>query len=262
LAACAGHRSVIDYLAAEVLSRQPEEVGIFLRQTAILERLCGSVCDAVTGRADSKALLAWLEALPDSTMRAHRDLSGFKAWLLYLRGRIDEAEAYPALSHSVEGPASPVHSETLLAFQAYLAMNRGDPKQALPLAREAFEQLCDTQSFFRTCALSLLGHAQRFSGDHKAAIETLRQAVQLGRTLGNHLITLDALGSSALLMYAQGQLREAMLLCQQAVNRYVDARKTAACYGSGVCTAGRSVLRDQRLESALNCLTTGIALCQ
>jgi LuxR family maltose regulon positive regulatory protein len=41
------HRHVVDYLAEEVLSRQPDHIRAFLIQTSILERLCGSLCDAV-----------------------------------------------------------------------------------------------------------------------------------------------------------------------------------------------------------------------
>ena len=48
--------------------------------------------------------------------------------------------------------------------------------------------------------------------------------MRLGQKLGNHLITLDALGNLAPLMYAQGRLREAMLLCCENVERYVDVR--------------------------------------
>ena len=41
------HRYVIDFLADEVMSRQPEDVQIFLRRTSILERFCAPLCDAV-----------------------------------------------------------------------------------------------------------------------------------------------------------------------------------------------------------------------
>jgi len=41
------HRYVIDYLADEIMSRQPEEVKLFLRRTSILERFCAPLCDAV-----------------------------------------------------------------------------------------------------------------------------------------------------------------------------------------------------------------------
>ncbi len=55
------HRFVLDYLVEEVLQRQPEGIHSFLLKTAILDRLSGSLCDAVTGRKDGKGVLETLE---------------------------------------------------------------------------------------------------------------------------------------------------------------------------------------------------------
>jgi LuxR family maltose regulon positive regulatory protein len=55
------HRYVLDYLAGEVLDRQPEEVRAFLLQTSLLERLSGELCDAVTGRAGGQVMLEQVE---------------------------------------------------------------------------------------------------------------------------------------------------------------------------------------------------------
>ena len=41
------HRFVLDYLLEEILQRQPDVVQFFLLRTSILERMCGSLCDAV-----------------------------------------------------------------------------------------------------------------------------------------------------------------------------------------------------------------------
>jgi LuxR family maltose regulon positive regulatory protein len=54
-------RFIIDYLAEEVLERQPEAVRAFLLRTSILERMCAPLCDAVLN-VDSDA--APLEGLP------------------------------------------------------------------------------------------------------------------------------------------------------------------------------------------------------
>lgn len=63
VAAFAGDdRYITDYLVAEVLERQPEALREFLRQTAILDRLCAPLCRAVTGRENAQALLEHLEA--------------------------------------------------------------------------------------------------------------------------------------------------------------------------------------------------------
>ena len=55
------HRYVLDYLAEEVLEQQDTQLRTFLRETSVLERLSGPLCDAVTGREGSQALLEQVE---------------------------------------------------------------------------------------------------------------------------------------------------------------------------------------------------------
>ena len=55
------HRYVLDYLAQEVLDRQAAQLRTFLLESSVLERLCGPLCEAVTGRADSQQLLEQVE---------------------------------------------------------------------------------------------------------------------------------------------------------------------------------------------------------
>ncbi|MEZ4657389.1 MAG: hypothetical protein R2911_07440 [Caldilineaceae bacterium] len=52
---------MLDYLVEEVLQRQPDHVRNFLLQTAILNRLSSSLCDAVTGQSDGQRILEMLE---------------------------------------------------------------------------------------------------------------------------------------------------------------------------------------------------------
>src|SRR6266576_1856570 len=54
-------RYIVDFLAEEVLQRQPGHVQHFLLQTSILDRLSGPLCDAVTGQDGGKAKLTTLE---------------------------------------------------------------------------------------------------------------------------------------------------------------------------------------------------------
>lgn len=62
------HRYVMDYLAEEVLKLQPKKVSNFLLQTSILDRLCGSLCEAVIDvdtaeTVDGQAMLESLEGM-------------------------------------------------------------------------------------------------------------------------------------------------------------------------------------------------------
>ena len=55
------NRHVVDYLGGEVLAGQPTDRRAFLARTSILERLCGPLCDAVTGGSGSAAMLEEIE---------------------------------------------------------------------------------------------------------------------------------------------------------------------------------------------------------
>jgi len=54
-------RFVVDYLAEEVLERQPDEIRTFLLRTSVLDRLTGSLCDAVTATTGGRGTLELLE---------------------------------------------------------------------------------------------------------------------------------------------------------------------------------------------------------
>ena len=55
------HRHILGYLAEEVLNQQPQSTLNFLLQTSILDRLCGPLCNAVTGETNSQTMLEELE---------------------------------------------------------------------------------------------------------------------------------------------------------------------------------------------------------
>lgn len=55
------HRYILDYLTEEVLNRQSESLQRFLLQTSILNRLNASLCDAVTGQSNGRAVLNQIE---------------------------------------------------------------------------------------------------------------------------------------------------------------------------------------------------------
>ena len=59
------NRNLTDYLMSEVLARTPPAIADFLLKTAILDRMCGPLCEALLGRADlemdAQTRLEWLE---------------------------------------------------------------------------------------------------------------------------------------------------------------------------------------------------------
>jgi LuxR family maltose regulon positive regulatory protein len=89
------NRYVVDYLLAEVLERQPPAVREFLLRTAVLDRLCAGLCDAVAGRDDSQALLERLDVsnLFIIALDQRREWYRFhRLFAEFLRARLDPAE--------------------------------------------------------------------------------------------------------------------------------------------------------------------------
>ncbi len=96
------HRLVLDYLVDEVLRHQPTPVRDFLLHTAVLDRLTGSLCDAVTGGADGSTML---ESLVRDNLFVVA-LDEYRAWFRYhhlfadvLRARMlsEEPDQIPVL---------------------------------------------------------------------------------------------------------------------------------------------------------------------
>ena len=99
------HRYVLDYLTEEVLERQPEQVRDFLLETSVLERLSGRLCDAVTGRDGSQAMLETIEQaglflVPLDEVRGWWRYHHLFADLLRARLRQERPGLIPGLHHN------------------------------------------------------------------------------------------------------------------------------------------------------------------
>ena len=75
-----GHQYVLDYLVEEVLVHQPAEIQHFLLGTAILERLCAELCDAVLGKAEGERVRE--ESGADGGQIAHADIPRPSSFIL------------------------------------------------------------------------------------------------------------------------------------------------------------------------------------
>ena len=132
------NRHVVDYLTEVVLDSVDGDVRRFLLETSILRELSGPLCDAVTGREDSAAILDMLErsnlfvislddqrlwyryhhlfgellreqltlTLPERVAGLHRAASGWFAGA----GHLDEAIGHAIAAHDLEAAADLVVS--------------------------------------------------------------------------------------------------------------------------------------------------------
>ena len=95
-------RAVGDYLLAEVLDRQPPRLRRFLLRTAVVDRICGDLADAMTGADSGAETLAALELTNGFVigLDSHRDWYRYHrlfARLLRTRARAEIADELPGL---------------------------------------------------------------------------------------------------------------------------------------------------------------------
>jgi len=80
------HRFIVDYLTDEVLRGLPEHLQTFLLQTAILDRLCAPLCDALVLGDDAPAQAAYSQLVLDELERKNLfllPLDGRRQWYRY-----------------------------------------------------------------------------------------------------------------------------------------------------------------------------------
>lgn len=141
------NRFVIDYLADEVLARQPAEVRDFLLGTAVLDRLTGPLCDAVTGRADGTRMLEVLERgnlflVPLDTERCWYRYHHLFAEVLRARLRAEVPDQVPSL-HALASQW--FASQGLAADAVRHALAASDFERAAYLVEEALPELRRTR---------------------------------------------------------------------------------------------------------------------
>ncbi len=133
-----GHRYLLDYLADEVIDRQPEDIRRFLLRACVLERLSGPLCDALTGECGGQAMLRRLEH--GNLFLTALDEAGewYRFHALFadaLRRRLRAAE--PALLPALHERASAwLAGAGLLEDAVAHAVAAGDTARAAALAEE------------------------------------------------------------------------------------------------------------------------------
>ncbi len=358
------HRDIADYLAEEVMPRQPEPVQSFLAQTAILDRLNGDLCDAVTGQSDSQAmltsleranlfliplddercwyryhhlfgdfldyylqrryseteiiklndraslwyeengfileaihhafrandwartarlveqvaptlsangqlttLLRWLNELPEQVIQTRPRLCLEYGWALFITGQFEASKPYLQAAEDVLASRSNRADETLLgilaAIRAAMASITNDVEQAISFSQQALQYLPEDNVKWRATATTSLGLAHQFTGNLFAADQALAEASRLSAAIGDAQNTLLAIGKRGQVLAAQGQLKQAANVYQEAIDLTANLSGHLAAMG-GLAYLGLGELSYEwnKLEEATQFLLKAIELGQ
>ena len=229
-----GSRRIFEFLAEEVLDRQDPELRKFLLETSILSLLRPAVCDALTGRSDSRHVL---EALyrrnlyvvasdeAETSFRYHDLFADFLRQRLRRERPDDWAELHRRAATSEISP-----SERLrywLAAGEWDAAAEEIESLGPEYARRGFvvtlqrwiSQLPDQARLDRPRVLYLLGHAIWTQSEFSQAQPYLEQALEGFRRKGDVVgqgETLVALANSAVMNNrpdeSRDMIREALVL--------------------------------------------------
>jgi len=204
-------RHVFDYLADEVLSRQPEDIREFLLRTSVVETLSGPLCEVLTGTTGGLEMLERLE-------RANLFLAP-----------LDEGGRYYRYHH---------------LFAAFLRerLRRANPGEIPELHRRAglwYEEV-------EGCLASAIEHALA-AGDHERAADLIEEETGVRRTYVDASLLLRWLGTlpdglvrrrpQLCLLYAWALVHSGEL--EEAERRLCDTEE-ALRLGDGASTIGLS----------------------
>lgn len=316
-------RYIVDYLVDEVLRRQPEPIRRFLLQTSILNRLNGSLCEAVTHQAEGNTLLetlersnlfviplddkrqwyryhhlfgdvlqahlmkeqperiamlhqrasqwyedneltadtvhhafaaadferaariielawgemdrnrqaaewlGWAKKLPDDLVRARPVLSVGYAWAFLDTGEMEAAEIWlRQAEHCLATTTDFIVADeaefqylpgNIASARTYHALALGDMAGTIEYAHQALDFFPEEEYLRRGTPAALLGLAAWASGDLAEAIHAFTEAMTDYQKAGNTLFVITGAYVLADMNVAQGHLREAIKVCQEAV---------------------------------------------
>ncbi len=129
------NRFIVDFLAEEVLTRQPGDIRRFLARTAILDRFCAPLCDAVTGSADAAEVIDILERENLFVIPLDDNRQWYRYHHLFarvLRGQLARTE--PGIQPTLYERASAWHRESGSTDEAIgYALASGDVSAAVDL---------------------------------------------------------------------------------------------------------------------------------
>jgi ATP/maltotriose-dependent transcriptional regulator MalT len=213
------NRFIVDFLAEEVLSRQPPEIQQFLARTSLLARFCAPLCDAVTGITGAAAIIEVLERENLFLVPLDDNRQWYRYHHLFaqlLRSRLARTE--PALLTTLHERASAWHEEAGQPEEAVEhALAAADTARAVRLIARYWHAYVDsgraaTVSGWmralgddRIAASPLAAHcaawAAGFAGDRNGVRRWLA-VLEAGRHDGPLPDGMRSLGSSAALLRA------------------------------------------------------------
>ncbi len=229
------------------------------------ERLLGPAAGQAIASGRFATAGRWFAALPEERIRNSSLLATLQGWVLLPAGQLDGAETWASLAEDLlPDDADPVSRALVICLQLNIAHVRYQMPRVIELANQALELLEEGDPYgLRGTALANLASAQMSMGDIRATTQTYREMARLGQENGHPITAVDAWSSLAWLLHLQLEPREALVLCQQALEGAVGPRgEPLPLAGRTLVLMGLIAYERNKLAAASEHLTRGLALAQ
>jgi len=242
--------------------------------------LIEKLADALWARGEPTTLLRWLETFPEKNLTPRPHLCINHAWALFINGKNEAAESMLQDAERVLNTQGRVLDEgfttkpiilseaerselsgRIAAIRASIAFRQGDFRGVFRFSEQAFENLSDMSNMWRCVTAIALGYAQDFSGDTRAAFETLTEAVSTAKASDNVYLMLNSGLHLGTILMLQGKLKQAYALGQELMQlaqaRGVLHTEMAGCLYDEI---GAVLCEWNKLDEAMHHLVQGSKL--
>ncbi|MGB2955849.1 MAG: LuxR C-terminal-related transcriptional regulator, partial [Anaerolineales bacterium] len=188
-------------------------------------------------RGDQTKLRSWLSKFPEDFVNSKPHLEILHAWLLFTTGQLDAAEQILLIAEKIlfhktdQEPISPPDEYHLndtnrmklvgriATIRSLLASYTGDLPRAIQYARQALEDLPETELPWRTAVLITLGDAYANMGQMEAAQKLHVDALEAARRSGDAYALMIVSLRQAEILRQQGELQQVRNICERQLHR-------------------------------------------
>lgn len=199
-------------------------------------------------------------------MRANGELAIYKGWILALTGdmalAVEYADAADTCLRQTGAPAT--NRGKLLALRSFIAVfGYQDYEGTIGLAAAALRMLEEDQTHWRVIALWAMAESQERTSNIIEAIATLREALRTGRARDDQVFVVTVELFLATDLHMHGQRREAVAVCEEAIERHTDETGRASPVAGPIFSRlGTLHYETNQLELARKYLDQGLALSE
>ncbi len=225
-----------------------------------LERLIAELAIELFNRGEIETLIEYLEKLPGERLKTNSQLLIYKAWCLFLTGKGKEISSYLKIIKDREDI-----EENDSSYGLFLALLVFFDKQSntLELAEKAENIIDRDEYFYRIAALLSLGQVQASSGKCLDAVQTFKEAVEVGEQTSFYFGSITALINLAVNLNWLGRRKEAILICEKSLYEYTGPDgKIYPLANLIYILLGMLHYENNELDTAYDYLEKGISFCR